>query len=107
MNIDQLSRQIQQKTAQLNQQIAELEARMQQPGSPVSEQDQQLAAEIAALQGLKTKLAKSGDIARRAYDLQQGGTDDRARTRQRRLAIALCVISGVGLLVIAAILLFR
>jgi hypothetical protein len=103
MNIDQLSRQINEKTAQLNQQIAGLEARMQQPNS---ENSQQLAAEIATLQALKAKLAKSGDIARRAYELQQGGANDKLR-RQRRLAIALCVFSGTGLLIIAGIVLFR
>lgn len=107
MNIDQLSRQIKEKTARLDQQIAALEARIQQSTSPASATEQQLAAEIATLQELKTKLAKSGDIARRAYELQQGGTNEEARIRQRRLAIALCVFSGAGLLVIAGILLFR
>jgi len=107
MNIDQLSRQIKEKTAKIDQKIASLEARRQQSTSPSSETGQQLTAEIAALQELKTKLAKSGDIARRAYELQQGGPSEEARLRQRRLAIALCVFSGAGLLVIAGILLLR
>lgn len=105
MNIDQLSRQIAEKTARLNQQIATLEARMQQPES--ADHQQQLSHEIAALQELKAKLRKSGDIARRAYELQQAGNNDQARIRQRRLAIALCTVSGVGLLIIAGIFLFR
>jgi hypothetical protein len=103
MNIDQLSKQIKAKTIQLNQQIAALEARQQAADKA---QDPKLAAEIAALQELKAKLVKSGDIARRAYELQQGGSEE-ARLRQRRLAIGLCMFSGLGLLIIAGIFLFQ
>lgn len=102
MNIDQLSQQIKQKTARLDQQIASLEARIE-----ASQADNQpLVSELAALQELKTKLAKSGDIARRAYELQRQGSDD-ARIGQRRLAIGLCLFSALGLLAIAGVVLFR
>lgn len=106
MNIDQLSNQIKEKIARLDQQIASLEARMYQPASIADDNDQQLAADIAALQELKAKLAKSGDIARRAYELQNDGREE-ARLRQRRLAIGLCLFSGLGLLIIAGIFLFQ
>ena len=107
MNIDQLSNHIKQKTAQLDQQIASLEARMHQTNRGAAEDDQQLAADIAALQELKAKLAKSGDIARRAYELQRGDGVDEARLRQRRLAIGMCLFSGLGLLAIAAVYLVQ
>lgn len=107
MNIDQLSRQIKEKTAKLDVKIATLEARLRQPDASANDSNSPLAAELAALRELKAKLARSGDIARRAYELQQGGISEEARIHQRRLAIALCLFSGVGLLIIAGVVLFR
>jgi hypothetical protein len=102
MNIQQLSANINSKLAQLEQQISKLE---QQLASAEGNKDQ-ITKDLLLLKQLKAKLKKSYDIALRAHELQRG-SDEKLLQRKRWLGIGLCIISGLGLLAIAAVILMR
>lgn len=102
MNIQQLSDNINSKLAQLEQQITKLEQQLKQADG---DQDK-LAKDLDSLKQLKIKLKKSHDIAWRAHELQRGSEQKQLR-QKHWFAIGLCVISGVGLLAIAAVILLR
>lgn len=102
MNIQQLSANINSKLAQLDQQITKLE---QQLALAEGDKDQ-LTKDLTLLKQLKVKLKKSHEIAWRAHELQKGSDEQQLR-RKRWLGIGLCVISGAGLLAIAAVVFLR
>lgn len=101
MNIHQLSASIDTKLSQLENQLKHLQQQLLSANSDGT----QLAQDIAALEQLKYKLKKSRDIAWRAHELQQG-TDNKSQQQKRMLGIGLCVLSGVGLLVLVGVVLF-
>lgn len=93
MNIQQLSNNIDQKLALLDQQVAGLKQKLSN-GDGDSEQ---LLKDISALENIKRKLEKSRNIMWQAHELQSGA--DQQRIQQKRwLGIALCIVSGLGLL---------
>lgn len=100
MNIKQLSNNIDQKLALLNKQLAALQLKIKN-GDDNSEQ---LLKEINTLETIKTKLEKSRNIMWQAHDLQSN-TDQKRLRQKRLLGICLCVISGVGLLLLLLLLL--
>lgn len=102
MNIQQLSANIDSKLAQLEQQIQQLNQQLQQGNS----NQEQLDKDIAALMQVKGKLQKSRDLMWRAHALQRAD-DDQSQRRKRLLGISLCIISGLGLLAILAIVIWR
>lgn len=101
MNIQQLSANIDEKLAQLDRQINAL-----QKLKPSTENPEQNAADIEALEQLRRKLLKSRDIAWRAHKLQKDG-DEKLMRQKRWLGIGLCLISGIGLLAIAGTIFLR
>lgn len=100
MNIKQLSNNIDQKLASLNQQLATLQLKIKN-GDGDSDQ---LVKEINTLENIKTKLEKSRNIMWQAHDLQNN-MDPKRLQQKRWLGIGLCVISGLGLLVLLFFLL--
>lgn len=99
MNIQQLSNNIDQKLAQLDKQLAALQQRL------ASEDNKdQLHKDIQTLEQIKNKLQKSRNIMWQAHELQLGS--DQKRLREKRwLGIGLCVVSGLGLLMIMLVVL--
>jgi hypothetical protein len=102
MNIQQLSANINSKLAQLDQQITKRE---QQLASAEGDKDQ-LMKDLTLLKQLRVKLKKSHEIAWRAHELQRGNDEQQLR-RKRWLGIGLFAFSAVGLLTIAAVVVFR
>jgi len=96
MNIQQLSNNIDQKLAQLDQQLAQLHAQLTAAG----DNREQLLKDKAALEQIKSKLQKSRAIMWQAHELQSG-TDQKRLREKRWLGIGLCLVSGVGLIVLA------
>jgi ElaB/YqjD/DUF883 family membrane-anchored ribosome-binding protein len=93
MNIQQLSNNIDQKLALLDQQVTGLKQRLSNGDS----NSEQLLKDISALENIKRKLEKSRNIMWQAHELQSGA--DQQRMQQKRwLGIALCAVSGLGLL---------
>jgi hypothetical protein len=93
MNIQQLSHNIDQKLTLLDQQVTGLKQKLSNGDSD----SEQLLKDIRALENIKKKLEKSRNIMWQAHDLQSGA--DQHRMQQKRwLGIALCLISGLGLL---------
>lgn len=93
MQIRQVSAALDQKLAQLDQQLKKYEAQRAQQNS--SEPDPQLEQDILALQQIRTKLVKSKDLAWRAHQLQYQN-DEHSRARQRVIGLSLCVFSVIG-----------
>lgn len=100
MNIQQLSHNIDQKLAQLDKQLATLEQRI----TTEAANSEQLRKDITALQTIKRKLQKSRAIMWQAHELQQGNDQQRLRNK-RWLGIGLCVISGLGIVILLLIVL--
>lgn len=100
MNIHQLSHNIDQKLAQLELQLAALQQQL------TTTESAQLRNDLAALQTLKKKLQASQRIMWQAHELERGGNDKRLREK-RWLGIGLCLLSGLGLLGLALIVLTR
>ncbi len=99
MNIQQLSNNIDLKLAQLDKQLAVLQQKLASENN-----NDQLRKEITALEQIKNKLQKSRNIMWQAHELQLGS--DKKRLNQRRwLGIGLCVVSGVGLLLVLLVVL--
>jgi hypothetical protein len=102
MNINQLSRNIDAKLLQLEQQLKHLQQKLKQPNDdPV-----QIEQEIAALEKLKHKLKKSRDLAWRAHELQRENNNQQLQ-QKRILGIGLCIVCSLGLLAIAALVVFK
>jgi ElaB/YqjD/DUF883 family membrane-anchored ribosome-binding protein len=99
MNIQQLSDNIDQKLAQLDQQLARLKQRLAAEGD-----SEPLQKDIAALERIKNKLQKSRNIMWQAHELELGTNQKRLREK-RWLGIALCLISGLGLIGLGLLLL--
>ena len=99
MNIQQLSTNIDQKLAQLDQQLARLKQRLVAEGD-----SEQLQKDITALEHIKNKLQKSRNIMWQAHELERG-TNQKRLMEKRWLGIALCLISGLGLIGLAFLLL--
>jgi ElaB/YqjD/DUF883 family membrane-anchored ribosome-binding protein len=99
MNIQQLSNNIDQKLAQLDKQLATLARRL-----ATESNNEQLRNEISALEQIKNKLQKSRNIMWQAHELQLG-SDQKRLNQKRWLGIGLCVVSGLGLLVILLLVL--
>ncbi len=93
MQIRQVSAALDQKLAQLDQQLKKYEAQRAQQNS--SEPDPQLEQDILALQQIRTKLVKSKDLAWRAHQLQYQN-DEHSRARQRVIGLSLCIFSVIG-----------
>lgn len=102
MNIQQISNNIDQKLVQLDQQLARLNAQLANAGDNQS----QLLKDIAALEQIKRKLLKSRNIMWQAHELQ-GGIDQKRLREKRWLGIGLCIVSGLGLLALAVLVLTR
>jgi len=100
MNIQQLSNNIDQKLGLLNQQLATLHLKIKNGDSNT----EQLLKEVNALENIKTKLEKSRNIMWQAHDLQSN-TDQKRLRQKRLLGIGLCIVSGVGLLLLLLLLL--
>jgi c-di-GMP-binding flagellar brake protein YcgR len=93
MQIQELSRLLDAKVQQLDQQLNELEATLKHTSA--ADQQEKLTTDIAALSQIRVKLTKSKEIAWRAHQLQNDNNDE-ARARQRLLGISLCGISLVA-----------
>ena len=102
MNIHEISANIDRKLAQLDSKITKIR---EQQAKGETEPDQ-LAKDLAALENIKHKLQKSRDIMWQAHHLQRDG-NQRVLQQKRWLGIGLMVFSGLGLLVILAIVLLR
>jgi ABC-type transporter lipoprotein component MlaA len=102
MNIQQISNNIDQKLAQLDQQLARLQIQLVDAG----DNRDQLLKDQAALEHIKSKLQKSRNIMWQAHELQSN-TDQKRLGEKRLLGIGLCVVSGLGLLLLAFIVLAR
>lgn len=102
MNIQQLSNNIDQKLAQLDQQLAKLNAQLANAGDNRA----QLLKDMAALEQIKRKLQKSRNVMWQAHELQNGADQNRLRAK-RWLGIGLCVVSGLGLLALAFLVLAK
>lgn len=90
MQIRQVSAALDQKLAQLDQQLKKLETQ-QNSSAP----DPKLEQDILALQQIRTKLVKSKDLAWRAHQLQYEN-DEHNRARQRVIGLSLCIFSVIG-----------
>ena len=93
MQIRQVSAALDQKLAQLDQQLKKYETQRAQQNS--GESDPQLEQDILALQQIRTKLVKSKDLAWRAHQLQYEN-DEHNRARQRVIGLSLCIFSVIG-----------
>ncbi|MGM8227367.1 hypothetical protein ACSV5M_12330 [Cellvibrio sp. ARAG 10.3] len=101
MKINELSANIDQKIAELEQQLENLHAQRAQASDP--ENQQKIVADITALNKIKLKLLKSRDIAWRAHQLLRDQEDQRSNDRQRLLGLALCIFSAVGAITLIGI----
>lgn len=101
MQINKLSAQIDQKLTELDQRLMQLNTQYQ--ASSGSEQTQ-LGADIEALKLIKDKLLKSRNIAWRAHRLQEEHQDLRQLERRRWIGLTLCILSGIGALVLFGII---
>lgn len=99
MNIQQLSNNIDLKLAQLDKQLAALQQKLASEGN-----NDQLHKDITALEQIKNKLQKSRNIMWQAHELQLG-SDQKRLAQKRWLGIGLCVVSGLGLLLLLLIVL--
>ena len=102
MNIQEISANIDHKLAQLDSKIKKIH---EQQAKGEAEPNQ-LAKDLAALENIKHKLQKSKGIMWQAHHLQRDDNQRELR-RKRWLGIGLMVFSGLGLLVILAIVLLR
>ena len=104
MNIQEISLNIDQKVAQIDKQLASIQQRINAGSTANKSENEQLLKDMVALERIKTKLQKSRNIMWEAHDLQHGM--DQKRLREKRwLGIALCVVSGLGLLAILIVVL--
>lgn len=101
MNINHISANIDAKLLQLQQQLTHLKRQLIQSDGDNS----QLAQDIAVLEKLKLKLEKSRDLAGRAHELQRDNDKDKLQ-QKRLIGISLCVVCGLGLIALIAIVLF-
>ena len=114
MNIQELSNNIDQKVAQIDKQLATLQQKLSAASaldkgaldkSTVDKSvSEQLQKDVTALLQIKTKLQKSRSIMWQAHELQRG-TDQKRLREKRWLGIALCTISGLGLLALLIVVL--
>lgn len=96
MNIQQISNNIDQKLSQLDRQLSSLQSQLPSAG----DSREQLLKDMAALEQIKTKLQKSRSIMWQAHELQS--SSDQKRLQQKRwLGIGLCIVSGLGLVLLA------
>jgi len=104
MKIEEISLNIDQKIAQIDKQVANLQHKLS--AADVADQNARdhIQKEIAALERIKVKLQKSRSIMWQAHELQRG-TDQRRLREKRWLGIGLCLVSGIGLTVILIVLL--
>lgn len=101
MQIVELSANIDQKLAALEQQLKVLQARHAQ--SQDATQTLQLETDMVALNKIKLKLLKSRDIAWRAHQLQRENAADQRQENLRVLGLWLCIFSGVAAIVLVGI----
>jgi hypothetical protein len=101
MQINQLSANIDQKLAELDQQLDNLHKRRAE-AQDVTQQEK-IARDITVLNKIKLKLLKSKDIAWRAHQMRQEQEDLQRNDRQRLLGLALCIFSAVGAVVLIGI----
>ena len=104
MNIDEISLNIDQKIAQIDKQLINLQKKLSAGVADDQSARDQISKDLAALEQIKIKLQKSRSIMWQAHDLQRN-TDQKRLREKRWLGIGLCVISAIGLLVILAMLL--
>ena len=93
MHIRQITAALDNKLAQLDQQLKKLEAQRAQHSD--SELHPRLEHDIFALQQTRIKLMKSKDIAWRAHQLHQE-SNEQSRARQRIIGLSLCAFSMIG-----------
>lgn len=99
MNIQQLSSNIDQKLLKLEHQLSQLQSQL--PGA--GDNREQLLNDMAALEQMKTKLQKSQSIMWEAHELQT--SNDKRRLEQKRLlGLGMCIVSGVGSLLLLFIM---
>jgi len=96
MNIQQLSNNIDAKLNQVDQQISNLNARL----DTAHDNPEQIRKDIEALQQVKGKLQKSQRIMWQAHELQ-GGEQARQLRQKRLIGLGLIIFSAVGLVAIA------
>jgi len=99
MNIQEISDNIDQKVAQIDNQLASLQHKLSSENISDETTNDQLQKDAAALKRIKVKLLKSRNIMWEAHELQRG-TDQKRLREKRWLGIALCVVSALGLLAI-------
>jgi hypothetical protein len=104
MNIEELSLNIDQKIAQIDKQVANLQHKLSTADIADQSAKDRTRKDIAALEQIKIKLQKSRSIMWKAHELQRG-TDQRRLREKRWLGIGLCLVSGIGLMVILIVVL--
>ena len=104
MNIEEISLNIDQKIAQIDKQVATLQHKLSAENIADQNATDQIRKDLAALEQIKIKLQKSRSIMWQAHELQRN-TDQKRLREKRWLGIGLCVVSGIGLIVILMVLL--
>lgn len=101
MHINVLSARLDQKLIEVDHRLDQLHQLLAQTSSTVEQH--RIQADVAALTLTKDKLLKSRDLAWRAHRLQQqSGETDKLR-RKQRIGFLLCVVSALGLCLLAGI----
>ncbi len=101
MQIHELAAALDRRLVQLDQQLSSLSQRQAQAGP---QEAAELARELVTLQQLRAKLVKSHELALRAYHLERDtNTQVREQRRQRQqwLGLSLCVVSGLGIVILS------
>lgn len=98
MQIHQVSAALDNKIAQLDKKLAQVEAQHKAQPSSQTEKD------VEALHQMRAKLLKSKTLAWRAHQLQDD-TDEAKRAQQRMMGLSLCALSLVGAVILVVIVL--
>lgn len=98
MEIHQVSAALDNKLAQLDKKLKQLE--LEQQTAPTN----QGSRDIEALQQMREKLLKSKALAWRAHELQDQNHEDK-RARQRLIGLTLCAISVIGAVLLVIVVL--